>query len=394
MRHKKRILFVDDEPNILTGLQRMLRKMRKEWDMVFVDSPEKALKELESDSYDVIVSDMKMPGMDGNQLLANVKEHFPEVIRLILSGRAEEKSSAESIGVTHQFLSKPCEADELKQTIDRCFWLKSKPENHRLKALISNISRLPSLPHTYHQITEALRSDDVSIKDIGKIIAKDISMSAKILQLVNSAFFGVRYTVSDPAQAVNYLGIKTIRTLVFSIGLFSQFDEKTMRKYDLVNLWTHSLDVGRLAKKIYLDQTGQEKKSGDGLMAGMLHDIGKLIIISNFPDEFGETREKSRNNGIPLYVAEIDVLGTSHAEVGSYLLGLWGLQQDTIEAIYYHHRPSKSGDESFSLVTAVHSANCIVQNDITSLLDVEYLETLGVHGLLAKWQELHQNEDD
>jgi len=390
---KKRILFVDDEPNILTGLQRMLRKMRKEWDMVFVNSPERAIKELESDSYDVIVSDMKMPGMNGNQLLANVKERFPEVIRLILSGHAEEKSIAESIDVTHQFLSKPCEAEEIRETIDRCFWLKSKLEDHRLKALISNISRLPSLPRTYTQITEALRSDDVSIKDIGEIIAEDISMSSKILQLVNSAFFGVRYTVSDPIHAVNFLGIETIRTLVFSIGLFSQFDEKTMRKYNLENLWAHSLEVGRLARKIYLDQTGQKKESGDALMAGMLHDIGKLIIISNFPDEFRETREKSLNEGKPLYLAEIDVLGTSHAEVGSYLLGLWGLQHNIIEAIYYHHRPSKSDHENFSLVTAVHTANYIVQNDVTSLLDVDYLKALGVHELLAKWQELHQNED-
>ncbi len=384
---KYRILFVDDESKVLMGLQRMLRRMRKEWEMVFVDTPEKAIEELEKKTFDVIVTDMKMPGMEGDQLLSNVKERFPGVIRLILSGHAEENKIAKSIDVTHQFLNKPCEAEELKETIRRCCWLKSKLNDPDLKKVVTRISKLPTLPQLYNRITEALNRD-ASIKEIADIISHDISMTAKILQLVNSPFFGTRYKIANPAQAVNFLGLDTIRNLVFSVELFSQFDEKTLRKFHLNNLWDHSLDVASLSKKIFLNHCADEKRASYAFLVGMLHDVGKLILVTNFPEKFEEAIQKVKTDGLPLYRAEIETIGTSHAEVGSYLLGLWGLQDEVINPICYHHQPSNSTEEGFSTLTAVHVADAIVNGRVEDMIDSAYLEKIGLKDSLSEWCNL------
>ena len=382
-----RILFVDDEQKVLTGLERMLRRMRKEWEMVFVDSAERAMAELQKAPFDVIVTDMKMPGMEGNQLLSNVKERYPDIVRLVLSGHAEEQNIAESIDVTHQFLTKPCEADELKETLRRCCWLKSRLGDPDLKRIVTRISKLPTLPQLYTEITEALRRD-APIKEIAEIISQDISMTAKILQLVNSPFFGTRYNIANPVQAVNFLGLDTIKNLVFSVELFSQFDEKTLRKFHLGDIWDHSLDVASLAKKIYLAERKDEKGAGHAFLAGMLHDVGKLILVTNFPEEFETAIKKARAEHIPHYMAEAEIIGTTHAEVGSYLLGLWGLPDEIIDPIANHHRPRRSSESAFSALTAVHVANAMVDGDILRMIDSDYLERLGISDCLEQWNNL------
>ncbi|RLB00200.1 MAG: two-component system response regulator [Deltaproteobacteria bacterium] len=386
---KYKILFVDDESRVLMGLQRMLRRMRKEWEMVFVSSPEKAIAELERQSFDVIVTDMKMPGMQGDQLLSNVKERFPDVIRLILSGHAEEEKIARSIDVTHQFLSKPCEPEELKETIKRCCWLKSKLTDPHLKKVVTKISKLPTLPELYTQITEALNRD-ASVKEIADIISQDISMTAKILQLVNSPFFGTRYKIANPAQAVNFLGLETIKNLVFSFGVFSQFDKKTLKEFHLENLWKHSMEVAALSKRIYFEETSDERKASYAFLIGMLHDIGKLILVTNFPETFKKAIDISKQDSLSLFEAEAVIMGTTHAEVGSYLLGLWGFQDDVIESICYHHKPRNAPETDFSFLTCLHVANAIVNDNIQGLIDLEYLQQLGMVDKLENWQNVNK----
>ncbi len=382
-----RILFVDDEPKVLMGLKRMLRRMRKEWEMVFVDNAKKAIAELEKERFDVIVTDMKMPGMQGDQLLSNVKERFPNIIRLVLSGHAEEEKIVKSIDVTHQFLSKPCEAEELKETIKRCCWLKSRLDDPDLKKIVTQISKLPTLPQLYTEITNALKRD-ASIKEVAEIISHDISMTAKILQLVNSPFFGTRYRIASPVQAVNFLGLETIKNLVFSVELFSQFDEKLLKKFHLGNLWDHSLDVAAFAKKIYYEEKKDEKGAGYAFLIGMLHDVGKLILVTNFPGEYEEAIKKANAEAVPLYRAEAEIIGTTHAEVGSYLLGLWGLVDEIIDPIAYHHQPQLSSETDFSSLTALHVANAVVNGNICELLDMDYLDKLGLKDSVDKWCNL------
>jgi len=221
---KRRILFVDDEPMVLKGLQRSLRKMRDEWEMTFASNSKEALDILGSEPYDVIVSDLRMPEMDGAQLLAEVKSKHPEVVRIILSGQVEQETTFKSVQLAHQSLSKPCDADILKHTLNKLFALRNLLEDESIKRIVSQTETLPSLPAVYTEVVGELQSPEPSVQKIGDIISKDMGMAAKILQVVNSAFFGLVRKISNPKEAVMLLGTETIKALVLSVKIFSEFN--------------------------------------------------------------------------------------------------------------------------------------------------------------------------
>jgi response regulator RpfG family c-di-GMP phosphodiesterase len=283
MTHK-RILFVDDEPLVLQGLQRMLRGMRNEWDMDFVENAMQALERMAQASFDVVVSDMRMPGMNGAELLAEVMTRHPQTVRIILSGHADKDLILQCVGSTHQYLSKPCEPEALKAVVRRAAALDVLLQNERLKQLIGQIDRLPSVPSLYTAIINALKNPETSVDDVGALVASDVGMTAKILKLVNSAFFGLSRQLSNPAEAVSHLGLDTIKSLVLAIGAFGQFPSPRHGRValEMDRLWTHSIEVSGYAKVIAACEGASRAGLDDTFVAGLLHDIGKLVLMGNF----------------------------------------------------------------------------------------------------------------
>jgi HD-like signal output (HDOD) protein len=394
---KKRILFVDDEPNVLSGLQRMLRPMRDEWDMSFAQSGSEALELLAKDPFDVVVSDMRMPGMDGAQLLTEVMRTYPQIVRIVLSGHSERETVLRSVTPTHQYLAKPCDADQLKTVIARASALRSLLDNISLRQLVSRMSTIPSLPQTYVQIVEELESPDVSLQKVGQIISTDVGMTAKVLQLVNSAFFGLRRHVSNPSQAATLLGIDTLKALVLSVHIFSVLKDAQVDGFSLDTLWNHSVATGALAKHIAGSQDSRVEVRDHALMAGLVHDAGKLILAANLPERFREAVALARDEGIELWQAEQRVLGNTHAEVGAYLLGLWGLPDQIVEAVAFHHNPRQSFGNAFAPLTAVHVADALehdthgaLRGPNASRLDNDYLTQIGLADQLPAWHEMSQ----
>jgi len=393
---KKRVLFVDDEINVLQGLQRMLHAQRHEWEMQFVNCGQEALDLLQREPFHVIVTDMRMPGMNGAQLLLEVKRLHPNVVRIILSGQSDQEALLRSVGPTHQFLSKPCEPDVLKSTIARACALRDLLADPPLQKLVTRLEMLPVLPALYAEMLQAIENPDASIRAVGEIIGKDVAMTAKILQLVNSAFFGLTRRVSSPTQAVILLGMDTIRALVLSVHVFSQWDAKArMDVCFLQSLWIHSLAVGRLAKKIATSQTRDRQLIDAAFTAGLLHDVGQLALAANLGPAYEEIQSCAHRKQIPLSTAERIALGASHAEVGAYLMGLWGLPDSIVEALAYHHNPADSGRQGFGAVTAVHIANGLTRSatpesliGIPPPLDLAYIESLGFIALLPAWEQL------
>lgn len=358
---KKRIIFVDDEPNVLKGLERMLRGMRKEWDMTFAESGQEALEKLEQaeEPFDVIVSDMRMPGMDGAQLLTEVMNRYPGMVRIVLSGQSEREMILKSVGPTHQYLTKPCDADTLKTVVSRASALRELLDSGPVKNLASQLESLPSMPTLYFEVMEELRKPESSVGKIGEIISKDVAMTAKILQLVNSAFFGLPQRISNPAQAANLLGIDIIRALVLSTHVFSQFKQTGIRGFAIEDLWDHSGATGVCAKEICKLEVNDKKMIDDAFMAGILHDVGMLVLAYNSPEKYSEAIMLTKTEKMKLPAAEMQVFGATHAEVGGYLLGLWGLPDPIVEAVFFHHSPSKNMNDKFSTLTAVHIASAI-----------------------------------
>jgi HD-like signal output (HDOD) protein/ActR/RegA family two-component response regulator len=393
---KRRIIFVDDEPMVLKGLQRTLRKMRGEWEMTFTSSSKEALDILGTGSFDVIVSDLRMPEMDGMQLLAEVKSKHPQVIRIILSGQVEQESTFKSVQVAHQSLSKPCDADILKHTLNKLFGLRNLLEDESIKRIVSQTETLPSLPEVYTDVISELQSADPSVQKVAEIISADLAMTAKILQVVNSAFFGLVRKINNPREAVMLLGTETIKALVLSVKIFSQFNHKKFAWFNFDELFNHSMSVSMFAQTISKQEHLEQTLVNNSLMAGMFHDLGKLILVANFQEPYQKVLTEAGKTRQNLWDLEIERFGTSHAEIGAYLMGLWGLEYPVIEAIAFHHRPGKSLSNSTGLLTAVHFGDAFDRlkkdpNDLNGenglqQLDRGYLDNLGVAGRINDWQ--------
>jgi len=395
MSDRKRILFVDDEPRILQGLSRMLRTMRQEWEMHFVKNGHDALDVLAQKRFDVVVTDMRMPGMDGAQLLTQVMRRYPHIVRIVLSGQSDQEIIHRSIGPTHQYMAKPCDAESLKAVVARACVLHELLCDKRLTNLVSQMETLPSRPDLYTKILQELQSPETSMQKVGKIISKDMGMTAKILQLVNSAFYGLPQHVSSPTHAATLLGLNTIRTLVLSIHVFNQFEQAKLPRAFLSGVWNHSIIVSSLAKAISDAENVEQKISDDALLAGTLHDCGKLILIANLPEQYNQALTLARDKDICIVEAEMQTFGATHAEVGAYLLGLWGLPDPICEAVTFHHNPSGSPAGQFTALTAVHVADALVQQfrpertiGAIPQIDEAYLGEIGLAQRLSHWQEI------
>ncbi|MES9826254.1 MAG: response regulator [Candidatus Thiodiazotropha endolucinida] len=398
---KKKILFVDDEPNVLSGLRRSLRGQRKVWDMEFAGSGQEALTKAEEIRFDAVVTDMRMPGMDGAELLDCIAKGHPQVVRIVLSGQSDQESVMKTVGPAHQYLNKPCEIDILKGTLARAFSLRDLLGESHLKSLVSGMRTLPSLPALYSELMDVIQDPNASVADVGRLIAKDPAMTIKVLQLVNSAFFGLGRHVSNPVDAASLLGLEILKPLVLSIGIFKQFeaDKLNVKEFSLDALWLHSSQVGSLAKLIASEEGMQSPAVEDSLLAGMLHDIGKLILIVNQPTEYLQFIEAGQAATEKRVAAEEAVFGSTHGAVGAYLLGLWGLPQSVVEAVALHNQPALQADRVFSVLSVVHIANALVHAEaegtaLDALLDFDYINSIKVtEERIEIWKRLAGGSD-
>jgi len=390
----KTLLFVDDEPRLLQGLQRQLRPMREEWDMHFVENGTLALDFMRQQPVDIVVSDMMMPGMDGSQLLTEVARQHPQTVRIVLSGHAEREAVLRLVGPAHQFLSKPCEPDELRKAVSRAFALRDLLGNEKLKELTTRIRNLPTLPSLQGRLTEELGKEAPSIEKIGEIISHDVGMTAKILQLVNSAFFGLAQPISTPADAVVYLGMNTVRSLVLSLGIFLQYEGKLCRSFSLDALAEHSWVTGSMARLIAHKERRALQVVDQCLLAGLLHDVGQIILAFGLPEEYEKVIARAKKDNLPVWQVEQEFFGATHADVGAYLLALWGLPNQIVEAVALHHLPAQSTAMEFSPAIAVHVADVFAHKLTQSntevpppQLDLAHMARIGCADQVDYWLE-------
>ncbi len=355
----RRLLFVDDEPNVLGALQRILRPLHSVWEMKFVTSGAEALQAMDTAAYDAVVSDMKMPGMSGAELLEEVRRRYPASLRFVLSGESDRETALRAANAAHQFLAKPCEAEELKESLIQACALRDILVNPKLKEVISQITVLPSIPSLYTELLGAIDSPMVSNERIGQIIERDMGMTLKMLKLANSALFGFRSRVSNAAQAVGILGTETIKALVLTIGVFSDASDATGLGDRLRGLWEHSLRISRLSRKLAHLAGANAGEIENSLTAGLLHDVGKLVIAWKLPEQWREIESIAQAKQISMLDAEYECLGCSHAEIGAYLMGSWSLPMQIIDAVAWHHHPSASLARRLSPLLFVHLAHSI-----------------------------------
>ncbi len=371
---KRRILLVDDEQSVLDGLRNVLRGQRHEWDMVFALGGAAALAAIDQGSFDVVVCDMRMPAIDGAAVLTTVKKKHPRTVRIVLSGQTDLETAMKSLFVAHQFMAKPCDAEILRNVVNRACKLNTLLQNEALRAMAGDVSTLPSAPGAYLAICQALAKPGASIPDAARIAERDPGLCAKILQVANSAFFGLGRKVTTVTEAATYLGAITLKNLALALESFPKLeqsggpDKETFR-----NLRIHSLLVALLARQII--GTKDKRRGDEAFVAGMLHDVGHVILAM-----------RAGASDVPA--------GVDHAALGAYLLGIWGLPHPMMEAVAHHENPGAVDHSGFEVVDAVYLADRLAARIHQSpfeasapAIDVERLALRGVSTeQIAAWE--------
>ncbi|MBV7271339.1 HDOD domain-containing protein [Clostridium sp. PL3] len=348
----KSILFVDDERQILRSINRMF--IDSDYKIFFAGSGKEALKTLSENSVDIVVSDMKMPEMDGYELLKRVKNLYPSIIRVILSGYSDEDIIYKAIhsNIVKMYMLKPWKGDELKETIAEIFKTQEILNSKNLLTVINTIENLPTLPDTYIKLNRAIENN-LNIDEITKIIENDQAISTEILHIVNSAFFGIK-TASIKTALMN-IGLSNVKNVILISDIFTNCSHIGS---DREMLWRHSSLCNKLFVKMY-KRLRKEKILENYSSAGLLHDIGKIILVQSYPEKYAEFIKLSKlKKDTPDYEIEKEIFGITHNELGAYLLNWWEIPQPIVEVALYHDEPFKSNDINKELVAMVHLADC------------------------------------
>jgi len=392
----QRILFVDDDDLILRSIDRVLRRHAQQagWEMHFLTDGDLALELLEQKAFDVILVDAQMPRMNGTSLLRRVQESHPGIVRILVSGHTGPDMLRTALPLAHQFIAKPCDGQLLKVTLENACSLGGILKRPELRALVGSSNELPSAPRTYVEISNALNNPHASTRTVAEIVEKDIALSARVLQLVSSGLYGLPRQVGSIGGAVAFLGVEMIKAIVLSIEVSKMFPvSRAIPDFSIDALQRRSAAAAQLAKRLL----GHESGADSVLIAGMLQDVGQLIFAARAAQRFSIALSTSARSKTPLYEAELELFGSTHAEVGAYLLGLWGLPARTVHAVAHHLEPV-AGARVFDAAAALYVANLLSQNpDVpaldevparTTAIDLSYLRALGVAHHLEDWRRI------
>jgi putative nucleotidyltransferase with HDIG domain len=392
--NRKRLIFVDDEPFALEVLQRVFEPMRNEWHMEFVTTGADALVRLEDLRFDAIVSDLEMPEMNGAELLEKVAREHPTVSRIILTAQADEELVFQSVNVAHQFISKTSDPRALIKKVRKLVLLRQNNLSPQLIETICAIDRLPSMPEVYAELVEAVADPATNLRDLAKVVERDAAMSAKLLQLANSAFFGLRGEVSSIADAISFLGIETLRYLVLMVGVCEQFNASLFPSGFVEAIWNHSMQTASIARMIAESEHTSLALAEQSFVAGLLHDLGKLILAENFSKSYSDVLDFAKALDRPLWEAERQILKATHSDVGAYLLDLWGLPEVVTRAVALHHEPVAKEGEHLTPLAIVHVANLFAHEFNGSAtpgqLNMAFLETCCLAERVPAWRDAIQ----
>ncbi|WP_404421439.1 response regulator [Thalassospira australica] len=393
-----KVLFVDDNTNVLNGLRRRLHAACPSWTMSFAASGAEALALCEQNAFDVVVTDMRMPGMDGAELLGHVRDRIPSAARIILSGFSEDEAVLRTVGPAHQYLAKPCDDEVLIETIQHTLELRKILTAPALRSLVGNIDALASPPDTYTRLVQALENPKIGNDRIAAIVSSDIALTAEVLKLTNSAYFSLPTKMTSISHAVRMIGTETLKSLALFIGIFRSFESSSGISGPIKNLCQRSQQIGISAALI-----GENEKL-DRLTCqmlpsiGMLSHVGSLVLYLNYPKQMEEAVARIEREKITIIEAEQQQFGAAHPEIGAYLLGLWGFPEQVVQTVIYHHRPFDFPHNSMTGLTAIYAAQLLsrevasqgydVDGDIETKIDIPYLTRVGKADRVPVWRDI------
>jgi HD-like signal output (HDOD) protein/CheY-like chemotaxis protein len=330
---KTRVLFVDDEPLVLRSIDRALRTRKVTWEARFVESGTAALELLGAERFDVVIADLRIPDLDGVEILSFVQRAYPKIARVVLSGQVGTDDCLRAMRVAHQCMAKPCNVDTLRRVIHRLSNNQQLLGDSELATTAARLSCLPSPPRIHFEVCAAI-AHGAGLAEIARIIDGDVAITAKLIQVVNSAFFTQGTQVTTVQRALSVLGTDVVRGLLLGVEVFRAFEGSPGGLARTEALREHSKSVAQLARAL-----APRELAGDAYVAGMLHDIGDLVLA---------TLDRA-----PAHLAD-------HARAGGFLLGLWGIDDPVVAAITHHHDPGAIPDGDARLVDLLHVSEIVV----------------------------------
>ncbi|MFO0556143.1 MAG: response regulator [Polyangiaceae bacterium] len=397
----KRLVVVGTRESNVVRLRRALRTGGREWSVIAFATPADALAELQRSHADAVACELRLAGSDGPGFLDQVKKLSPQSVRFVIGDSGDTKNNVVIVQAAHQVLPNGCSDDTLREAVERTARLNELISNNVVRSAVGGMDRLPSVPKTYWALMRAAGRPDTSMTDIAKIVESDPAMAAKVLQLVNSAFFGLARRVTSIQQAVRLLGLDLLKGLVLSAHVFATFENAHLSGFNLEMFQQYSVRVANLAKRFL----GDHAHADEAFAAGLVHDLGKLIIALRFPTEFAGIARLAASSPLPYHRVEFDSIGTTHAELGGYLLGVWGLPFTIVEAVAFHHSPTaallpsnhkraaaSSQSADYSVLAAIHAADALVGilscGEGEDRLELEFFDRAGLASELPKWRDL------
>lgn len=374
----KKILFVDDEKQILRSIERLF--FDSDCEIFTADSAEAAFDILADQHVDMVVSDMRMPGMDGYKLLCEVKKLYPSTLRAILSGYSDEKVVMRAIqkNIAKMYIYKPWENQELLGIFEQAFETEAMLKDAKLKLLVNNIEELPALKGNYQYILELVEKE-ADFGEIASALERDQSIAGKVLHVANSAFYDVK--TGSVKQAMTYLGLANIMNLLRSTFYLESMAVGGVCEKEVSYLWQHAFLSNKIVHVIYKELLAKSISESE-LSAGLLHNIGNLFLLKYFPDKYLTLYRSTDVSKDDILEAETGCFNITHQEAGGYLLKWWDLPYPIVEAALFHHTPFAGNiinkELVFTVNIAQHYAGMYLCSGNTEVFDKDVFDALGV----------------
>jgi putative nucleotidyltransferase with HDIG domain len=351
----KHVLFVDDEERILDGLKRSLNDICDDWKMEFALSAEDALGILRQQPVDAIVTDLRMPGMDGLALLDAVRARWPSIPRIVLTAHVHQKLVFRIMRYAHDVLLKPCSSTVVADTVSRWLSLHDNMGSEPVQKVVLGLRSLPLLPQTYATLKTRVASSTGSETDLLELAKHDISLACEMFRYAAKLSRSAPTTSGSPQSAVTQIGLRRTKELLGTDAL-ECFSEGDVDAFGITQLNAHSVAVGQSVIAAVAQKKGDDDIDA-ALTAGLLHDIGKVALMTEEAEAYKELHLECAATRRPLHKLEEEHFGTTHAEIGSHLLATWGLGSEVIHAVRMHHT-SPADDESDNILRqALYAAN-------------------------------------
>jgi HD-like signal output (HDOD) protein len=383
-----RILLIEDDTSLLEVLHRSLTKREPEWQVVACHSSREALSLLEHEEFQVVLTDLLMPDVDGEQILRTVAQTSPQTLRLLHSGSVDSARIVEALGVAHNLFEKPCRVQDVIAVVKRAERLRRSIDSTKICQLISGSTSVPAIPQSFFAIQKLLVEDDFYLPRLVEVIQRDLSVSTVVLKAANSAYFGAPAKITTVEKALIRLGVNTVKSLVFYSELFGQIPERTIRRFGVNALMDESLQVGDLARNFCRQLSDSTDLHEEVFLAGVLHDIGKLLLIQLVPKQYAAALKMEQEEGMDILETERQVLGATHEQVGAYFGSIWGLPTSLVEAIAFHHQPYCCyADQLTPLAFVAAAKQVLYHGEEPSTESDGYFSKIGLSEKLIEWRE-------